>query len=47
VAHKESCDDGHCDEPLCKEAMAEIARARREARAFFQTLFPGEEPLSD
>jgi hypothetical protein len=27
-------------------AEVEMSRARKRARAFFQTLFPGEEPLS-
>jgi hypothetical protein len=34
------------DPRISKTAEAEMSRARREARASFKTLFPGEEPLS-
>jgi hypothetical protein len=35
------------DQRISNAAKAEMSRARFRARAFFQTLFPGEEPLSD
>jgi hypothetical protein len=46
AAYRQRCKEGRGDEPMCKEARAEIDRARREARAFFKTLFPWEEPMN-
>jgi hypothetical protein len=46
AAYRERRKEGHATEPMCKDAKAEIDRARREARAFFKTLFPWEEPMS-
>jgi hypothetical protein len=44
--YKERCGEGRGDEPISKAAEVEMSRARSEARTFFQSLFPGEEPLS-
>jgi len=44
--YKERCEEGRGDEPISKAAEVEMSRARSEARTFFQSLFPGEEPLS-
>jgi hypothetical protein len=46
AAYKARCKEGRGDEPMCKDARAEIDRARARARAFFKTLFPWEEPMS-
>jgi hypothetical protein len=46
AAYKERRKQGHCDEPMCKDARAEIERARSSARDFFKTLFPWEEPMN-
>jgi len=46
AAYEERRKQGHGDEPMSDAAKAEISRAQADARAFFQTLFPGEEPLS-
>ena len=44
--HKKRCPEGGADEPMAKKAQVEITNANKEAREFFQRLFPGEEPLS-
>src|SRR5262249_46428205 len=46
AAYKERCKEGHGNEPMGDAAKVEISSARSEARKFFQSLFPGEEPLS-
>jgi hypothetical protein len=45
-AYKERCKQGCGDEPMSEAAKVEMSSARAEARTFFQSLFPGEEPLS-
>jgi hypothetical protein len=44
--YKLRCRGGGGDEPISKAAEVEMSSARSKARTFFQTLFPGEEPLS-
>jgi len=44
--YKERRQVGRGDEPISKAAEVEMSSARSDARTFFQTLFPGEEPLS-
>jgi hypothetical protein len=46
AAYSQRRKEGHGDEPMSEAAKVEISRARSEARKFFQTLFPSEEPLS-
>jgi hypothetical protein len=46
AAYKERCKQGYGDQPMGNSAKVEMSMARNEARAFFQRLFPGEEPLS-
>jgi hypothetical protein len=45
-AYKEACKQGHGDQPMSNASKVEMSSARAEARTFFQSLFPGEEPLS-
>jgi len=45
-AYNERRSHGRGDEPISKAAEAEMSSARIEARTFFQSLFPGEKPLS-
>jgi hypothetical protein len=37
---------GHGGEPMMSAAKAEMSRARKKARSYFQRLFPDQEPLS-
>ena len=46
TVYKERCKQGRGDEQMGKAAQVEMSNARAEARAFFQSLFEGEEPLS-
>lgn len=46
AAYKKRCEEGRADGPMSEAAKVEMSRARREARTFFQSFFPGEEPLS-
>jgi len=46
AAYKKRCKDGRGDEPMSNAAKVEMSSARSEARIFFQSLFPGEDPLS-
>jgi hypothetical protein len=46
AAYSERRKEGRADEPMCKDARAEIERARSGARDFFKTLFPWEEPIN-
>ena len=46
TAYKERCKQGRGDEQMGKTTQVEMSNARAEARAFFQSLFEGEEPLS-
>ena len=46
AAYRERCKQGRGDEQMGKAAQVEMSNARAEARAFFQSLFKGEEPLS-
>jgi hypothetical protein len=45
-AYKERRPQGRADEPMSGIAKVEMSSARTEARAYFQRLFPGQEPLS-
>jgi hypothetical protein len=46
AAYKERRKQGRGAEPMSEAAKVEISSARSEGRKFFQSLFPGEEPLS-
>jgi hypothetical protein len=46
AAYKKRCKAGSGDEPMSAAAKVEMSSAKCEARTFFQSLFPGEEPLS-
>lgn len=46
AAYNERCKEGYGDEPMNAVAKVEMSRARAKGRKFFQSLFPGEEPLS-
>jgi hypothetical protein len=46
AAYEKRCEEGRGDESMSKAAKVEISSACSEARKFFQSLFPREEPLS-
>ena len=46
AAYKKRCKEGRGDEPMSEAAKVQMSSARSEARTFFQSLFPTEEPLS-
>jgi hypothetical protein len=46
AAYEERRQVGRGDAPMSNAAKIEMSSARSEARTFFQSLFPGEEPLS-
>jgi len=46
AAYKKRCEEGRGDGPMSEAAKVEMSKARGATRTFFQSLFPGEEPLS-